>query len=95
VVEAGVCVDVEVLRAGVMLAEAETRSEEDLSGPPAVECPTAKEEGGCSSLRTEAVLLGLARVGKRSGSCSGGWRHIGVFHVDGVRQWGAEERRRR
>jgi hypothetical protein len=95
VVEAGVCVDVEVLRAGVMLAEAETRPEEDQSGLPAVECPTVEEEGGRSSLRSEGVLLGLARVGKRSGSCSGGWRHVGAFHVDGVRRWGAEERRRR
>jgi hypothetical protein len=94
VVEAGVCVDVEVLWAGVMLAEAETRPEEDQSGPPAVECPTA-EEGGRSSLRSEGVLLGLAHVGKRSGSCSGGWRHVGAFHVDGVWRWGAEERRRR
>jgi hypothetical protein len=44
VVEAGVCVNVEVLRARVMLAEAETRPEEDQSGPPTVECPTGKKK---------------------------------------------------
>jgi hypothetical protein len=44
VVQAGVCVDVEVLRAGVMLAEAETRLKEDQSGPPTVECPVGKKK---------------------------------------------------
>jgi hypothetical protein len=44
VVEAGVCVDVKLLRAGVMLAEAETRLEEDQSGPPTVECPAGKKK---------------------------------------------------
>jgi hypothetical protein len=63
VVKAGVCVDVEVLRAGVMLVEAETRPEEDQSGPPVVECPTTEEEGGRSSLRSEggAPRLGSCR----------------------------------
>jgi hypothetical protein len=86
--------DVEVLRAGVVLAEVKVRPEEDQSGLPAVECP-AVEEVGRSSLRSEGVLLGLAHGGKRSGSCSGGWRHVGAVHVGGVRQWGAEERHRR
>jgi hypothetical protein len=44
--------DAEVLRAGVVLAEVETRPEEDQSGPPAVECSTAAHRcalrGGCS-----------------------------------------------
>jgi hypothetical protein len=44
VVEAGVCVDVEVLRVGVMLAESKTRPEEDQSGPPTVECPAGKKK---------------------------------------------------
>jgi hypothetical protein len=48
VVEAGVCVDVEVLRVGVMLAESKTRPEEDQSSPPTVECPRVEEEGGLS-----------------------------------------------
>jgi hypothetical protein len=79
--------DAEVLRAGVVLTEAETRPEEDQCGPPAVECPVAEEEGGSSLLRSEGggVLLALAHGGKRSGSCSGGWRRVGVVHVGGVR----------
>jgi hypothetical protein len=48
VVEAGVCVDVEVLRVGVMLAEAETRSEEDQSVPAHGGVPDGEEEGGLS-----------------------------------------------
>jgi hypothetical protein len=44
VVEAGVCMDVEVLRAGVMLAEAETRPEGDQSGSPTMECPAGKKK---------------------------------------------------
>jgi hypothetical protein len=87
--------DAEVLWVGVVLAEVKARPEEDQSGPPAVECPTAEEEEeGRSSLRSEGVLLGLARGGKCLGSGSGGWRHVGAFHVGGVRQWGAEERHR-
>jgi hypothetical protein len=39
--------------AGDMLGEAKARPEEDQSGPPTVECPTAKEEEGRSSLRSE------------------------------------------
>jgi hypothetical protein len=77
----------EVLQAGVVLTEVKARLEEDQSGPPAVECPTTEEEEGRSSLRSEGVLLGLAHGGKHSGSCSGGWRHVGAFHVGGVRQW--------
>jgi hypothetical protein len=45
--------DAEVLRAGVVLAEAKARPEENQSGPPAVECPTAEEEGDRLSLRSE------------------------------------------
>jgi hypothetical protein len=67
--------DAEVFRAGVVLAEVETRPEEDQSGPPAVECSTAARR---CALRG-GVLLGLARGGKRSGSCCCGWRHIGWF----------------
>jgi hypothetical protein len=53
--------DVEVLRVGVALAEAEMRPEEDQSGPAGVECPAAKEEEeGRSSLRFE-------------GGCSSAW----------------------
>jgi hypothetical protein len=86
----------EHLGAGGVLGEAKARLEEDQSGPPAVECPAAEEEEGRSSLRSEGggVLLGLARGGKHSGSCSGGWRHVGAVHVGGVRQWGGEERHR-
>jgi hypothetical protein len=55
--------DAEVLRAGVVLAEAMMRPEEDQSGPPVVECPTAEEEGGRSSLCSEggAPRLGSCR----------------------------------
>jgi hypothetical protein len=60
-VEAGVCMDAEVLRAGVVLTEAETRPEEDQCGPPAVECPVAEEEGGSSLLRSEGG--GAPRLG--------------------------------
>jgi hypothetical protein len=45
--------DAEVLRAGVVLTEAKVRPEEDQSGPPAMECPKAEEEGGRSSLRSQ------------------------------------------
>jgi hypothetical protein len=48
VVEAGVCVDVEVLRVGVMLAEAEMRSEEDQSVTAHGGVPDGEEEGGLS-----------------------------------------------
>jgi hypothetical protein len=82
--------------AGGVLGEVKARPEEDQSGPPTVECPAAEEEEGRSSLRSEGgVLLGLARGGKCSGSCSDGWWHVGVVHVGGFRQWGVEERRRR
>jgi hypothetical protein len=54
-----------------------------------------KKKAAARRCAPRGMLLGLARVGKRSGSCSGGWRHVGVFHVDGVRQWGAEKRHRR
>jgi hypothetical protein len=52
--------DAEVLRAGVVLAEAKARPEEDQSGLPTVECPTVEEEGGRSSLRSEG---GAPRLG--------------------------------
>jgi hypothetical protein len=39
--------------AGGVLGEAKVRPEEDQSGPPVVECLTAEEEEGCSSLRSE------------------------------------------
>jgi hypothetical protein len=78
------------------LGETKARPEEDQSGPPAVECPVAEEEEGRSSLRSEGgVLLGLARGGKQSVSCFGGWRRVGAVHIGGVRQWGAEVQRRR
>jgi hypothetical protein len=54
-----------------------------------------KKKAAAHRCALRGVLLGLARVGKHSGSCSGGWRHVGAFHVNSVRQWGAEERRRR
>jgi hypothetical protein len=52
--------DTEVLRAEVVLTEAETRPEEDQSGPPAVECLVVEEEGDRSSLRSD-------------GGCSSAW----------------------
>jgi hypothetical protein len=50
--------DAEVLRAGVVLAEVETRPEEDQSGPPAVECSTAAHR---CALRGGAPWLGSWR----------------------------------
>jgi hypothetical protein len=44
------------------LGEAKARSEGDQSGPPAVECPTAEEEEGHSSLHSEG-----------GGACSSAW----------------------
>jgi hypothetical protein len=44
------------------LGETKARPEEDQSGPPAVECPVAKEEEGRSSLRSEG-----------GGGCSSAW----------------------
>jgi hypothetical protein len=71
--------------AGGVLGEAKVRPKEDQSGPPAVECLTAEEEEGCSSLRSEgggAPRLGswrqtlgqlLRRLeARRGGSCR--WR---------------------
>jgi hypothetical protein len=37
-------VNAEVLRARVMLAESETRPQEDQSGPPTVECPAGMKK---------------------------------------------------
>jgi hypothetical protein len=86
----------EVSMVGRKPEDAPAWTEVDRIGLFAVRCPVAKEEEGRSSLRSEGggVLLSLARGGKHSGSCSGGWRHVGAVHVDDIRQWGAEERRR-
>jgi hypothetical protein len=69
--------DAEVLWVGVVLAEVKARPEEDQSGPPAVECPTAEEEEGRSSLRSEG---GAPRLGS--------WRQM-----LGQRLWRLEARR--
>jgi hypothetical protein len=67
VVEVGVCVDVEVLRAGVMLVEAETRSEEDQSGPPTVECPTGKKKAASRAEGIDGYGSDTRRGSRRSG----------------------------
>jgi hypothetical protein len=67
VVEAGVCVDVKVLQAGVMLAEAETRSEEDQSGPPTVECPAGKKKAASRAEGIDGYGSDTRRGNRRSG----------------------------
>jgi hypothetical protein len=67
VVEAGVCVDVEVLRAEVMLVEAETRPEEDQSGPPMVECPVGKKKVASQAEGIDSYGSDTRRGSRRSG----------------------------
>jgi hypothetical protein len=67
VVEVGVCVDVEVLRAGVMLVEAEMRPEEDQSGPPTVECPTGKKKAASRAEGIDGYGSDTRRGSRRSG----------------------------
>jgi hypothetical protein len=61
VVEAGVCVDVEVLRAGVMLAE------EDQSGPPMVECLAGKKKVASRAEGIDGYGSDTRRGSRRSG----------------------------
>jgi hypothetical protein len=67
VVEARVCVDVEVLRAGVMLAEAEMRPEEDQSGPPTVECLAGKNKVASRAEGIDGYGSDTRRGSRRSG----------------------------
>jgi hypothetical protein len=62
-------VDVEVLRAGVMLAEAETetRSEEDQSGLPTVECPAGKKKAASRVEGIDGYGSDTRRGSRRSG----------------------------
>jgi hypothetical protein len=80
VVEAGVCVDVEVLRVGVMLAEAEMRPEEDQSIPPMVEYPTGKKK---AASRAEGSTAMARTHVKEVGGVVGEMRGTGVELVEG------------
>jgi hypothetical protein len=60
-------VDAEVLRAGVMLAEAETRPEEDQSGPPTVECPVGKKKAASRAEGIDGYGSDTRQGSRRSG----------------------------
>jgi hypothetical protein len=60
-------VDVEVLQAGVMLVETETRPEEDQSGPPTVECPAGKKKAASRAEGIDGYGSDTRRGSQRSG----------------------------
>jgi hypothetical protein len=70
-------VDAEVLRAGVMLAEVETRPEEDQSGPPTVECPAGKKKVASRAEGIDDYGSDTRRGSRRSGR-SGAWDRCGA-----------------
>jgi hypothetical protein len=56
-----------VLRAGVMLAEAEMRPEEDQSGLPTVECPAGKKKAASRAEGIDGYGSDTCRGCRRSG----------------------------